>query len=203
MLRLPFRHRPRWSTALAGAAVCAVLVGGATAATAVTSHSSRARPSDRRQDIALIKRYARGRQGPPGPMGPPGPPGRPGIRGARGPRGKTGATGPAGPAGATGATGAAGATGPAGPSRLDYESSTTQVPAGASTPVRGTVPCAQGLSVTGGGAQLSGANGTSVILEDSFPAGRTGWNADATNTSATPQTLTTYVVCASATQTTP
>jgi hypothetical protein len=84
-------------------------------------------------------------------------------------------------------------------SRLDYASTTTAVPAGFVTPVRGTANCAAGLNATGGGAKMSDPNNGFII--DTNPVGKTGW--EATAQSGTAQTMTVYVICAQAATTTP
>jgi len=82
--------------------------------------------------------------------------------------------------------------------RIDYVSATVSVP-GTGATTRGTANCPANTFATGGGAKMSDpANG---FLDDSNPAGKTGW--EATGASSVTQNMTVYVICAQAASTTP
>jgi hypothetical protein len=85
-------------------------------------------------------------------------------------------------------------------SRLDYETATATIPPSAAS-AAATAVCPAGMSAVGGGGKVSDPN--TAGLNDSYLEGRNSWTARAFNSSATPATLTTYVVCAAAATTTP
>jgi hypothetical protein len=101
------------------------------------------------------------------------------------------------------ATHAASATtaGNAAISRLDYESSTVNVPSGSSTPVTASASCPAGLYATGGGARVGDDN--YAYLNDAGPSSRTTWEGSAWPYSGPGSTLTVYVICAPAAAVTP
>jgi hypothetical protein len=86
--------------------------------------------------------------------------------------GAVGPQGPAGPAGAAGAKGAVGAPGISG-----YEIATRKFPGGGSG--NQTTPCPSGKKVIGGGISIEAAGGGhgNSVVNDSYPAGETGWGA--------------------------
>ena len=84
--------------------------------------------------------------------------------------------------------------------RIDYESATAPVPAGA-TSASVTANCPQGMVVTGGGGRVS--NPTKGGLNHSFPAARGGWTVEAFNTDTAASTVTAFAICAQAASTTP
>jgi hypothetical protein len=85
-------------------------------------------------------------------------------------------------------------------SRVDYETATAPIPAGAAS-AAATAVCPAGMSAIGGGGKVSDPN--TAGLNDSYLEGRNGWTARAFNSAASPATLTTFVICATATATTP
>ena len=87
-------------------------------------------------------------------------------------------------------------------SRLDYESTTADVP---STYVSATASasCATGLYLTGGGARVS--NDDYAFINDSGPSNRTTWEATVYpyGNGVPPTTFTVYAICAPAAAVTP
>jgi len=126
-----------------------------------------------------------------------------GPTGARGPTGPAGATGSAGPTGPTGprgtdgATGPKGPTGPAGPSGLaGYELKQTHT-----DPFEGfasdVLNCSDGKVVTGGGANITGAqNGPAIVA--SYPISTSAWAGNASAPAALDGQwqLFVYIICA-------
>lgn len=105
---------------------------------------------------------ATGPQGAPGATGPQGPAGPQGIQGnpgAQGPAGAAGATGPQGPQGEAGAQGIQGPAGPSGPEGAQGPAG-IQGPAGTGINLKGTVPTASALPVSGM------AQGDAYIVQD-------------------------------------
>ena len=70
---------------------------------------------------------------------------------------------------------------------------------GASSGTPRSLSCPTGLNVVGGGAQVSSE--ARDLVNDSFPNGRTGWQA--TGFGPTGDTMTVFLICAPATKTTP
>jgi hypothetical protein len=85
-------------------------------------------------------------------------------------------------------------------SRVDYETAATTIPPGAAS-AAATAVCPAGMSAVGGGGKVSAPD--TAGLNDSYLEGRNSWTARAFNTAASPATLTVYVVCVTATATTP
>ena len=86
--------------------------------------------------------------------------------------------------------------------RVDYETATNTGGPGANS-IKATATCPPGFNVVGGGASLSNTAGAG--LNQSFPAGRNGWTADAFATGGAPGpvTVTAHAICAPASSTTP
>jgi hypothetical protein len=85
-------------------------------------------------------------------------------------------------------------------SRLDYESSTVNL--STSGPVSGTANCPAGLNAVGGGAKVSDENNN--FVNDTYPVGRTAWQATGFVVTSSPAgTMTVYVICAQSAHTTP
>jgi hypothetical protein len=86
-------------------------------------------------------------------------------------------------------------------SRLDYESTTIDVPSGSPTAVTASASCPAGLYATGGGARV-GDDGNAYV-NDAGPSSRTTWEGSAWPYSGPGSTLTVYVICAPAAAVTP
>jgi hypothetical protein len=118
----------------------------------------------------------------------------------RGPRGLTGATGPTGPAGPAGPAGAAGAKGADGAPGISGLERRTGSNGPDSTPKNVTVSCPSGKKVVGGGAAISGAGVSNVVITAAWPdSDLKSFHASATEVSTgTTQnwTLTAYALCA-------
>jgi hypothetical protein len=86
--------------------------------------------------------------------------------------------------------------------RVDYETATNTGNPG-STSIKATATCPGGFTVVGGGASLSNTAGAG--LNQSFPAGRNGWTADAFASGGAPGpvTVTAHAICAPASSTSP
>jgi len=143
-----------------------------------------------------------GPQGPTGPEGPQGPQGPEGPEGPAGADGADGATGLAGPAGADGATGPAGPQGPQGPAGPAGDSGVItfyriEANATATTSATAQAFCTTGDIVTGGG--FSEVETTSHV-ESSLPLNLSGiprgWSVTVRNIGGTPDSFTTYAICA-------
>jgi hypothetical protein len=114
--------------------------------------------------------------------------------GPQGPAGPAGAAGPAGPAGPQGVQGI---QGPPGPVTLNYQQS-APIPNPAGVQTHGSVACAAGQKVTGGGA-FSSSGSTSVNINSSYPVGNSTWAVDMNNASGGAATFTVYAICTTTT----
>jgi hypothetical protein len=78
---------------------------------------------------------------------------------------------------------------------IRYVTQTVSVPDAPATPVQATASCPAGTKVLGGGAQTS-VNSTSAFIDETGPAGQTGWEGKFDNGTGAPYTGTVTAICA-------